>query len=118
MLKLKTNDDLKVMWNIFYRYSTKSPIEVNASIARSTGDILKILQCPKPSVCNNCNVKFMVTLMIIYVIFILILIYVTIIFYCCYIPEIHIQKNSLMVTAKHLQSHRNVDMEMNLRAKF
>ncbi|CAK8574089.1 unnamed protein product [Lathyrus sativus] len=60
MLKLKTNEDLKVMWSTFFYYSTKGSIEVDATIARSTEDILKMLQCPEPPVCNDylCNAYF------------------------------------------------------------
>lgn len=53
MLELKTNDDLKVMRSTFYCYSTKSPIEMDAAIERSAGDIIRMLQRPKPPVCND-----------------------------------------------------------------
>lgn len=52
MLKLKTDDNLKVIWSIFYRYLIKGPIEVDATIARSTEDILKMLQHSEPPVYN------------------------------------------------------------------
>lgn len=53
MIELKTNEDLKIIWIIFYDYSTKSPIEVDATIARSTKDIIRMLQRSEPSVCNG-----------------------------------------------------------------
>ena len=45
-LKLKTNEDLRVMWSIFHCFETKGmiPIEVDMKIVRSTIDILKMLQ--------------------------------------------------------------------------
>lgn len=46
---LETNEDLTVMWSTFHRYETKGLIKVDAKIARSTGDILKIFKCPQPS---------------------------------------------------------------------
>lgn len=52
MLELKTNDDLKVMWSTFYRYSTTNLIEVDAIITRLNEDILGMLQRPELSVYN------------------------------------------------------------------
>lgn len=52
-LEVKTNEDLNVTCSIFYRYSSKGPIEVDVTIARSTRDILKMLQRAEPHVCNE-----------------------------------------------------------------
>lgn len=44
MLELNKGDDLKGMQSIFYYYSTKGLIEVDATIVRLNEDILRILQ--------------------------------------------------------------------------
>ncbi|CAL5185986.1 unnamed protein product [Lathyrus oleraceus] len=53
MLELKTDDDLKVMWSAFYRYSTKGLIEVDVTIQRSVEDIIRMLQRPEQHIFNN-----------------------------------------------------------------
>lgn len=53
MLDLKTGDDLKIMWSIFYRYSIKDLIEVDATIQRSAEDIIRMLQRPESPVFND-----------------------------------------------------------------
>lgn len=45
--ELKTNEDLKVMWNIYHRYKTKCLIEVDVTIATSVNDIIKMLKRPE-----------------------------------------------------------------------
>lgn len=49
--ELKTDADLRVMWNTFNRYETKGLIELNVTIARSIEDIMKMLK--RPSWCWN-----------------------------------------------------------------
>ncbi|XP_058751977.1 uncharacterized protein LOC131625098 [Vicia villosa] len=49
---LKTDDDLKVMWSTFRRYSIKGPLEVDAKIRRFE-DVIKMLQRPQLPVYNN-----------------------------------------------------------------
>lgn len=46
--KLQTNEDLKVMWNMYHRYETKDPIE-DAIVARFVDDIIKMLKRSKSS---------------------------------------------------------------------
>lgn len=46
---LNMDEDLRLMWNTFHRYETKDPIKVNATIASSTNDILKMLKLLKSS---------------------------------------------------------------------
>ncbi|XP_058776582.1 uncharacterized protein LOC131650896 [Vicia villosa] len=50
---LKTDDDLKILWSTFRRYSTKGRIEVNAKIQRSGEYVIKMLQRPQLPVYNN-----------------------------------------------------------------
>lgn len=52
-LELKTNEDLKITWNIFYRHASKCLIELDATIARSTKDSLKMFQRPEPLIWNE-----------------------------------------------------------------
>lgn len=42
--ELKTNEDLRVMWNTFDRYEKKGLIEVDVTVVRSLGDIIKKLK--------------------------------------------------------------------------
>lgn len=51
--ELKTNEDLQVMWSIFYRYASKGLIEVDTKIERPTNDIVNMLQHPELPVYNN-----------------------------------------------------------------
>lgn len=53
MHELKTDEDLNIMWSIFFHYSTNSLIEVDATTAKSTEDIIRMLQRPEPHVCNG-----------------------------------------------------------------
>lgn len=45
-LELKTDKNLRVMYNTFQCYRTKDSIEVNVTIKRSTNNILKMLKHP------------------------------------------------------------------------
>lgn len=40
----KTDEDLQIMWNTFYHYASKGPIEVDAKIERSVSNIIDMLQ--------------------------------------------------------------------------
>ena len=53
LFQLKNDDDLEVMWETFQQYSTKSQIEMDASLRRSTEDVIKMLQRPQLPVYNN-----------------------------------------------------------------
>lgn len=44
-----TNEYLMIMWNTFQHYETKGPIEVDATVAKSNYDIIKILKLPRLS---------------------------------------------------------------------
>lgn len=78
----KTNENLNIMWSTFFRYSIKGSIEVNTRVTRSIDDIISILQRPNIPFVMKSNVTFMLTLTIIYVMFILILIYVVFPLFC------------------------------------
>lgn len=47
--ELKTYEDLKVMWKTYHRYKKKCLIEVDMTIVRFIGDIVKILKYPESS---------------------------------------------------------------------
>lgn len=47
------NDDLKITWNIFYRYSTNGSNKMDVTIAISTKYIIRMLQRREPLVCND-----------------------------------------------------------------
>ncbi|XP_058777018.1 uncharacterized protein LOC131651371 [Vicia villosa] len=45
--ELKNDVDMQAMWNTFTNFEEKVLIEVNATISRSTDDIIMMLQCPR-----------------------------------------------------------------------
>lgn len=60
---MNTDEDLNVMWSIFYSYASKGLIKVDVNIARSANDIINMLQRPVlnyPFI-TICNVKFILT---------------------------------------------------------
>lgn len=62
--ELKRNEILTVMWSIFHRYKTKTLIEVDAKIVRSTEDIQKLLKCSTYINDYSCNVSFLMYVII------------------------------------------------------
>ena len=44
--ELKTDVDVRAMRNTFFRFETKVPLELKATISRSVEDIMKILKRP------------------------------------------------------------------------
>lgn len=51
--RLQTDADLRVMWSIFHRYATKCPIKVDATLVRSTNNIIKMMKRREPCVGNE-----------------------------------------------------------------
>ena len=51
--ELKNDDDLEVMWDTFQQYSTKGPIEMDVTLCRSVGNVIKMLCHPQLPVYNN-----------------------------------------------------------------
>lgn len=48
--ELKTSVDVRVLWSTFHCYTINGPIEMDATFARSTNDILKLLKHLQPSI--------------------------------------------------------------------
>ena len=44
--ELKTDADIRAMWNTYFRFETKVPLELEATLQRSVEDILKM--CKRP----------------------------------------------------------------------
>ncbi|XP_058761212.1 uncharacterized protein LOC131634558 [Vicia villosa] len=51
--EIKNDDDLKIMWTTFQRYSSKGPIELDAKLQKSGEDINKMLWHPQLPMYNN-----------------------------------------------------------------
>lgn len=51
--ELKTNAYVNVIWSIFQRYTTKGVIEMDATIVKSTNNILKMLKRPELTVSDK-----------------------------------------------------------------
>ena len=44
--ELKTDADVRAMWNIFFHFETKVSLELEVAISRSVEDIVKMRKCP------------------------------------------------------------------------
>lgn len=47
--ELNTDECLRFMYSTFHPYAIMGPIKVDATVARSTNDIFKMLKHPQPS---------------------------------------------------------------------
>lgn len=46
LIELKTQAGVRAIWNTYFRFETKIPLELEATVSRLVEDIAKMLKCP------------------------------------------------------------------------